>query len=249
MGSESKIPLSGHYKGSIVRAIFEAHKKDLPDFYGEYDLETFNCRHFLKWDFTNTNIIRSFLGKRFHCIKVKRGSWRFVLIYDKETKFLYSLMKEKRFIELQDKTKLGKIHYLYALASINKELKRKIEQLSLFTIDNNQLQNDLKNVLHEMIQNIDGEINNYVLISFSTEKHELVSVSAYIPTAGLDIAYKESWNEFIPADFDTLSDYTDNINQSDEDEINIALREEILPNNNDDMVQLKSNEKEENEDK
>lgn len=246
------IPLSDEYKYSIIDSISNAHKNDIKDFILEYDLETFNSVHFLKWDFTNTNIIRNLQGDRFQCLKVKRGPWKFILIYDKETMYLYSLMREKRFSQLQDRIVREKVHYLDSLANINQGLKGKdnkerFYQPDMFDMDGRSWESEVQSVLNEMIQNIDGEIKQYVLISFSTERDEVTSVSAYIPTVDLNIAYEENWNEFITADFNIPynADYT--TEQEEEDDIEIGLREGIIPQQTDDLVQLRDEEKEKGE--
>ncbi|MFS0556364.1 DUF5986 family protein [Brevibacillus sp. 179-C9.3 HS] len=247
--NHSTIPLSDEYKYSMIEAISNAHKNDLQEFLMEYDLETFNSAHFLKWDFTNTNIIRNLQGHRFQCLKVKRGPWKFVLIYDKETMFLYSLMRDKRFSQLQDRIVREKVHYLDSLANINqgfegKDNKERFYQPNMFDMDGGSWEREVQNVLNEMIQNIDGKIKQYVLISFSVERNEVTSVSAYIPTVDLGIAYEENWNEFITADFNIPYIVAEISEQEEEEDIEFGLREGIIPQQNDDLVQLRDEEKE-----
>ncbi|MEK3719261.1 DUF5986 family protein [Paenibacillus sp. FSL H8-0034] len=249
MKFESRIPLSDQEKSAFIEAIYNAHKNDIRDFILEYDLETQNCIHFLRWDFTNTNIIRKFQGQRFQCLKVKRGPWKFVLIYDRETMFLYSLMRDKRFGELQDRTSRQRVHYADALASHNQSLEdvsdveRFLEQ-DLFDMDGAIWADEVQEVLKELTANIEGEVKYYSVITFSSEKDEITSVSAYIPTASLGIAFEENWNEHITADF-TNTYTTSGISTDSEDEdIHIGLREGIIPQQEEDLVQPREDEKE-----
>ncbi|MGE5632196.1 MAG: DUF5986 family protein, partial [Caulobacteraceae bacterium] len=173
----SAIPLDDNHKSLIIQAISDGNKKEVLDFMAEYDLETYNGIHFLKWDFANTNLLRNLSDDRFQCLKIKRGPWKLVLVYDKETKYLYSLMNKHRFLQLQERVNKEQVHYIDALALINKGLRGngKNKQLRLFIVKSDKT--NTKNLLKEILQQIDGEVIRFTVIAFSNEKDEITSVS------------------------------------------------------------------------
>lgn len=236
---ESSIPLSDELKSFIIEAVSSGVKHDVLQFKNEHDLATDNGIHFLKWDFINTNLVRDISNDRLECIIIQRGGWKLVVIYDKETKFLYSLMSQNRFGELQKRTKKDTVHYIDGLTLINDDLevKNNIQQLTLFDIKDERWEEERENVLSNILQCIDGEVVQYAVITFSTQKLELNSVLTYIPTADLKVAYKEDWSDYIPVDFDISNVITDNENEE-EEEVEVRLRERVI-SKDDTIVQFK----------
>ncbi|MDB5052320.1 MAG: phiCD27 1 [Bacilli bacterium] len=220
-GEEFKF-LPDEYKISIIQALTDAIRKDIYDFIEEFDLETSNGIHFLKWDFINSNLIRNAADGRLHCIKIKRGRWELVLLYDTELKYLYTLMKHKRFIQLQDqKKKRAKAHYIDALALLNKGLHSPNDQLSLF--ENSSWDEGAENLLYNLVREHQDNIERFVLIGFSTLKDDITSVSAILPSVELGIAHEVDWSEFISTDYST-SNVTFNYTPSDEEEEEVPVK-------------------------
>lgn len=125
--------LPDEYKIKIIQALTDAIRADVKEFTREFSLETNNGIEFLKWDFINSNLVRNASDERLLAIKVQRGRWVLILIYDTELKYLYTFMKHKRFKQLQDQRKnREKPHYIDALALLNKDLHSENDQLSLF---------------------------------------------------------------------------------------------------------------------
>lgn len=246
---KSRIPLSDQDKTVLIEAIYNAHKNDIREFILEYDLETQNCIHFLRWDFTNTNIIRRFQGERFQCIKVKRGPWKFILIYDRETKFLYSLMREKRFKDLQDRVTAERVHYVDALVSNNHELEdistvERVFQQDLFDLDGMIWSEEVHQVWEELSVNIEGDVRYYAIVTFTSEKDEITAVSTYIPTVSLGIAHEENWNEYITADFSNTYSTSAFQAETEDEDIEIGLREGFILQEEEDLVQPREDEEE-----
>ncbi|MFJ5963277.1 DUF5986 family protein [Bacillus sp. NPDC093026] len=69
------------------------------------------------------------------------------------------------------------------------------------------------------MKHILGEVKRYVLLTFKNEKNEIVDFSALILTPSLGIAYEESWNEFIPADYDLTNRETEVAVDTEEEDI------------------------------
>ena len=248
----SEIPLLDSNKLAIIKAIADGYKKDIQDFKAEFNIETFNSIHFLKWDFANTNIINTLTDDRFQCIKVKRGSWTIVMIYDTETHFLYTLMKEERLAQLQDRVVKEKVHYLDALSSINKGLEGKSNhnkslQLSFFT-EESVWDESVESLLEELLGNLKGKVEQYVLIAFSMDKSEIKSIRAIIPNEHLAVTYEEEWTDLIPVDFDTSNPYESSILEDEDEEIEIKLRKNAILNE-DNLIQLRNDKTEKKQDK
>lgn len=243
------IPMVDNHKAVFIDAIRNANKKDIMEFRMERNIETFNSVHFLKWDFINTNMIRTLPTDQFQCVRVKRGPlWELVLIYDKETQYLYAAMQEKRFHQLSERLHKETVHYIDALSSINKDLKANAslnpaKQIYLFETENNTWNEQIEYELKLMLHRLEGEVTRFVLVTFSTEKGEIVSVNAIMPTAELEIAYEENWNEFITADFSTAFE-SHGAAFEQEEEIFVGLREGVVSHQQDDLVQLRDDEME-----
>jgi len=243
------IPMADKYKTVIIDAIRNASKKDIMEFRIERKLETFNSVHFLKWDFINTNIIRTLSTSQFQCEKIKRGPlWELVLIYDKETQYLYATMQEKRFHQLSERVYKETVHYIDALCSINNDLEADEElnpakQLHLFESETDDWNAQVEYELKSMVHMLEGEVKRFILLTFSTDKGEITSVNAIMPNAELEIAYEENWNEFITADFSVAFESQGAITEQ-EEEIFVGLREGVILHQQNELVQLRDDEAE-----
>ncbi|MBX7001915.1 hypothetical protein EX219_09990 [Bacillus aerophilus] len=248
---ETKVPILDNHKSLIIRSVADAFNKDVKAFKEEFDLETYNNVKFLKWDFTNTNIIRNLPHQNFDCVKAKRGPWIFVLIYNKISGTLFTLMRKDRFFEIQEKTKRDKIHYIDAFSSINKGEKASeviYKQIDIFDMDSKAWNKEVNVVLEDLLKHIPGEVKKYVLLTFKNEKNEIVDFSALILTPSLGIAYEESWNEFIPADYDLTSRETEVAVDTEDEDIDLTLRENVEKDTGQNDIQLRKTEKEKDSD-
>lgn len=230
--------LPDKYKVSIIQAMTDAVRSDIDDFLNEFHLESFNGIDFLKWDFINTNLVRNSVDGRLIAIKLKRGRWTLILLYDTELKYLYALMRHKRFWQLQDQRKSRvQPHYIDALSYLNKDVHAENDQLCLF--DNDDWDKEVKGLLHNIIPEYHNEISRFILIGFSTTKDEIARVSAIVPTADLQIALELDWSEFIPANYDSVEVAFDFTATDEDEEIPIKLKG-ISEISDDSMVRLKN---------
>lgn len=241
------IPLSDDLKTRIIQAIYDGYKNDILDFKREYPLETYNCIPFMKWDFINTNIVNRINDEKFQCFKISRGRWKLILLYDKDTKYLYVMMNKDRFEQLQDELQNrinnNKVHYIDALALINKDLNElsKNSNIQLSFFDDYELREKEIEVLlnNKILKKIDGEVDRLAIITFFVNRFEITSVFAYIPTTELEIVYQENWNEFISLEFDDISNNElFDINEEDDD-IEIGIRDTVFIDKNEELVKVK----------
>lgn len=177
-----------------------------------------------KWDMINSECKDALSDKRYDIVVCKRGVWQLVLIYDKETKALYTLMKEKRFEELSKLVRKDKVHYLEAITTVNKWLAgEEIEQLALFDDFNKLKAEKIDKTVEQLLKNIDGEVRKHVLIAFTEKNLELYSISALIVTPSLQVLHKENWGEYIQPKY-LLDISNEDINNEDEEEIALGLK-------------------------
>jgi len=243
------IPLSDEYKALIAKAVSDAHKDDISEFKMEFDLATYNCTHYMRSDFISTNLRNSFSrnlkDSSIKLVNFKASWFEPVMIYDRHTNYLYSFTSKENF--LKQKSKNNRSHYIYALASINKNLEPKhvMEQICLFEEEIESCDEKISKILMDIQKKVDGPLKQYVLVTYTSETFGLTSITAYIPTVNLDIAYEEDWSEYIIPTFEiTPMTAIDSVNEEDIKEIKIKIREEFLVNKDKDNNIMKLNENE-----
>lgn len=118
----------------ISQAIIEGLTRNVEEFYLETGLTHRNGQHMLRWDYIYTNIAKNLVGSKLKLVKICRGIFTFDLIINEEEKIVYSVIKEKNLSTI--KRNKNSNHYMWALASINKNIEQKVKQLSLFANDN-----------------------------------------------------------------------------------------------------------------
>lgn len=118
----------------ISQAIIEGLTCNVEEFYLETGLTHRNGQHMLRWDYIYTNIAKNLMNSNLKLVKIYRGIFTFDLIVNEEEKVIYSVIKEKNLSVI--KRNRNSNHYMWALASINKNIEQKLKQLSLFAIDN-----------------------------------------------------------------------------------------------------------------
>ena len=101
-----------------------------------------------------------------------RGPWKFLGIYDRMTRYFYTLMREKNLLSLRKNQSTKLFHYMNALSRLDEGLKDEYvvenEQLCLFPdmMYDEEGEETLDRILEKIIAKIDGSIERYVLISF-----------------------------------------------------------------------------------
>lgn len=118
----------------ISQAIIEGLTCNVEEFYLETGLTHRNGQHMLRWDYIYTNISKNLVNSKLKLVKIYRGIFTFDLIVDEETKVVYSVIKEKNLFIIRKNKNSN--HYMWALASINKDVASKEKQLSLFESNN-----------------------------------------------------------------------------------------------------------------
>ena len=132
-------------------------------------------------------------------------------------------MKENRYEVVCKTVKANKVHYLEAIATVNKDLaEEKQEQIAFFEGFNELKMKKIDNTVEELLNNINGEVKKHVLITFTDKNLELVSISALVITPSLQILYKEDWSEYIEPKYSL--DLNNVIIDNDDEEIKLGLK-------------------------
>lgn len=184
-----------------------------------------------KWDMINTECRDALPEKKYDVVVCKRGVWQLILMYDKDTKTLYTLMKEKRYEEVCKTVKSNKVHYLEAIATVNKGLvEERQEQIAFFEGFNELKVEKMKNTVEQLLNKIDGEVKKHVLITFTDKSLELCSISALIVTPSLQILCKEDWTEYIEPKYSLDVSTIDIYSEDEEIELGLKVTKENIDN-------------------
>lgn len=130
-----KIPLDSYIIKLIVKSIENADY-----LYQNYLLEekfpTNNGSEGAKWNYINREVKKDLEAGRYQIDVLCRGPWKFLGIYDRKTRYFYTLMREKNLMSLRKSPNTKLFHYVNALSRLNEGLRSKYrienEQLSLF---------------------------------------------------------------------------------------------------------------------
>ena len=124
---------------SIVSSIHSAVTDDIIQDTRQADMERSGMNSYPSriWDLINRNVRTAFTYNPDVVVEfTKRGPWNLIVIFDKTTGMLLTLMREERFCEVKRDSKNHK-HYVYELANMfNADLE--IQQQSFFAIDENE---------------------------------------------------------------------------------------------------------------
>lgn len=161
---------------------------------------TQNSSSTLIWDLINSNLKKR-LGEDYACIyKKQRGIWEFLLIVDKKSKKVITIMRENRLRDIIAHPYKNKKHYSAALALLNGSLKprqRKLLNIPLNREDNEFLQVLSQELCSEIEQNMLEE-SLYCILSFKTSSGVMTTFNANYLTKNLEISETISLNDFIP---------------------------------------------------
>lgn len=158
----------------IVSAINIAISENVSDDYQLLGLNPHNSNSFFQliWDHINTNLsgIPYVIGGY-----TKRGFWNMYTIFDPNTGYLYSFMREKRFFQIAKKQK-STMHYVQAMATTcNDNLEP--TQLTLFPMEPDKA--EAKSIVDFICNSLgisSGDVKTHKIILFCTSHSMLTNV-------------------------------------------------------------------------
>ncbi len=184
---------------AVAICISEGVGIDFIDAIKQLNTYTKNSSPSLIWDLINSNLKKR-LGDDYTCIYKKlRGIWEFLLIVDKKSKKVITVMRENRLRNIIKHPSKNKKHYSAALALLNESLKPK--QGKLVNIPLNRDDDFLQELSQELCAEIEQnmlEESLYCILSFKSSSGVMTAFSANYLTKNLEISEVISLNEYIP---------------------------------------------------
>ena len=166
-------------------------------------IRTHNSSPSAVWDFMNTALCKAFCNDECQAYIVARGPWEMAVVYCKKNGCLYTIMREKRFSELQrTRLKRSQSHYLDLLASIiNADLKEDdFDQISMFPetpSDQEEMKRQLLKLLHTLVESLD-ELKRHVLVLFTANYETgLTAIRAVTVNRMLTVIDQANWSGYI----------------------------------------------------
>lgn len=204
----NKIPFEQD-KIELVIKSFEDGEYLYIENYREHPTVTQNGKGAAIWNNIYTQLASNFKIPGYQTGKISRGFWDLLYLYDEETKYLYTFMREDNFKNLQSGRKRDKLfHYSNVLSRLNGELvgtyEIPYEQLSFLAEINVDEETDtkLEALLKDMTSSINGDIERYALVLVECKRGEVKGIECVIPIAYANPMYREDWSEYIKAEYE-----------------------------------------------
>ena len=235
------INLDFNDKECIVDAILNGLEKS-HDYFTSNRTITKNGREGERWNYINEEV-KSTLSDKFEVYLCQRKIWGIILIYDKETRCLYSLMKDKRLRELREDIKSNRMHYAIVLATcVNSHFQYEVQDQMTFIDENDSLYYEkLEESFSDITKCISGDIDKYTMITFTNKNEELISISGRVVSPSLDNIHKEDWSYLIKPKYDVvINEILGDISLDDDtdEDIEVPLKDNIMIKNNKEYINI-----------
>lgn len=188
---------------SIVKCIESAVGDGIREDLQKNNLRTTNSKGSRIWDLLNTALLDSMDTVECSTAVSNRGPWQMVVLFEKSSGSVMTLMREQRYAELKKAQKRrNRMHYVDMLPKMfNSELLSDHEQITLFPkefADENDLAVLVQRLLGDLVSDI-SVVRNHVLVLFDTRGFHLTNVRAVMITPNLDIASRceVNWSKYI----------------------------------------------------
>ena len=227
------IPLSDIHKKTLVNCVNDGiyrYKMCQED----YPTPTHNGNGHNLWNFINGQVNDAMPENEFSVLIRNKNSWEFVIIYEKNSHYLYLLTRDENYKSLRNQKDKRLLHYFNAFSKLNACLLGQYEikqyQYSFFNeyliYDDPDIINMLGADLTKMLRDFNEEIKRFVLVCFSQREDKVEKIYAEVPVYGFRTVYTELWNYVLSAEYDTMTNDKDHNIYYDDSEINISLRDE-----------------------
>lgn len=200
----------------IMRSISEAVGDLIKEDEKRNRLRTRNGNSGRIWDFLNTELCEGFDSPDCMAYVTQRGPWEMVMVYERESKRLFTFMREARFATIRKETyKRRRMHYLDMLTRhLNADLLAPVGQTTMFEnafVDQDNLHELVSRLLRDL-QRDGAIIERHVLVLFESQNYQLTSVRAVMLDSDLDIVAEENWSGKITARDSVIADTVDTPN-------------------------------------
>lgn len=162
------------------------------------------------WDLINRNVCNAFkYNSEVIVAYTKRGPWNLIVIFDKTTGMLLTIMREERFDEVKRDSKSHK-HYVYELANMfNADLE--IQQQSLLVLDENEekIKKSIERICNDLLISTDM-VQHHAMVLFSSQDELLLSIRCCMINCNFEICETIPWNEYIGVSESVVVEQTTN---------------------------------------
>lgn len=194
--------ITPNYAPLIVKAIYDATGDDIKEDVRSHRLKTQNSTPFRIWDLINTNVCKAIDGLDCMTHTAKRGPWELVIIYDVKSKFIFTIMRAKRFRALHQKIRSRKkMHYIDMLVRhLNPDLLAPVGQMMFEPVefeDEQELAANVQTLLSGLMEE-DVTILRHAIILFESSNWGLTKIRSIMVDSNLDTVLEENWSEYIP---------------------------------------------------
>ena len=209
MNYNKKIPLEQDKIQMIIKS-FEDGEFQYTENFKEHPTVTQNGRGAAIWNNIHTQLVKNFSVEGFKTGKIARGPWELIYLFDEKSKYLYTFMRDKNYVNLHKGNMEDKLyHYSNILSRLNGSLLGTYEpenqQLSFidsFVIDCDT-DTKLESLLRAMVGEINDDIERYALVLVDCKRGEVKHIECVIPIAYMNPMYREDWSEYINAEYVT----------------------------------------------
>lgn len=141
---------------------------------------------------------------RLKAVPTKRGGWNMVFIHDEDSDFLITLMREKRFEELQaEQPQRRRMHYIDVLSkSLNADLQMVYPQMEFFPkefVDEDSLEAQFKMLLRQLDSDV-ALLSRFAIMLFDTERDHVSNLRIVLVDADLNIVDEKKLNSLLTFD-------------------------------------------------
>ena len=181
---------------TIYKCLSEAVGEDYQEAESHLNLETHISKPFLIWDLTYRNLINAFSDGNVLYSTKKQGMWEIMLLYDKNSKLLFSFMKDTRFRTIRQSKRGKQPQYIRAVLTLNAKLQAKVKQQRMFDDnleDTSEITLLLDNLCMNFTEQVLNEAQHHALIVFSTSFGRITSLQANILDRNLDVVEERDW--------------------------------------------------------
>lgn len=213
----------------LVRCVFNGIGDDIKQaiMRNKLDRSTMNSYAILIWDIIYRNVLKCFENDSDIIVAfTRRAPWNLIVIYDKQTRNIITLMREERLKQIQ-KDKNGWKHYLTQLVTeLNKQLEN--QQQTFDDYDEDYGKQSVQRICGDLSITPDM-VNGHSLVLFSSNDYFLHSIRCVRLNRLLEICEEEDWNEYIGAEESLIVDQAEDVTDKHNDPTNgLSLKTKAL---------------------
>ena len=191
----------------------------------------YNARNFDKIDSIMNGITKELETNQIaEWLKLPRGSYQVLLVFDSSNKHLYSFMSERRFKEIYNKMD-GYVHYIHGLVKYNDGYERQQIMIEHPMLSG---QSDKLQSLRDQIDDLLGDMkpDKYYTVIFDMNGYDLLGVKCVLTSEYMEIISEENWGELISIDYGDIN-YNDYDMTASTYDLGITLKAKFISDDND----------------